>query len=620
LLAVDGKPRGLLDMFADKPLAAADFAPIPSNALLALSARVDLDRSLDILLAGYTKSAGTGNRPNVSMRMTQAAITYLAILKMQYGVDIDRLVKSVGDTWCIYNSPTEGEVAFLGWTAVVPVRNRATLVDCCEKINAASDKARASLKTDEKKAIDLNFGGPLDFRKCCFAGHEIYYIAGNAVTPALCISDREMIITLNMPSMKAYLTRKDHRSLATQPGVALALKNGNRPACLWYCDAPRMFDFCYPVVSFYASLYAGAAHQANIDLDPTFWPSAPSIRAHLRPDITTVERTPHGLQLTSHYCLPSGGNGIVWLYGLAALGNAAAMQMPSMLGVNPPPPDTVPADRHDSKTKSATTSSANPYAEPATTGTLSPYSPVPETPSDFIARSRPIDEADHHGEAHSHEADTRTKDAQETSKSDGQTLPSSCYLQDDVQYYRPCPQFPLNKEAAALKAVAALAHSNPAVPGERIPMSPYVAKTEEDGFWNNRDNRLALRGPIKPGGKDADMDFPTEDETICALQKARPVQDSSKCTVERNRVRIVSELIKDSIDPPRQMPLVGPVQIHHVHFKTTVYFQETIHRPGQKPETDVHEGCQQVIYIDHDHLHRVESAESVASRSDSPKK
>ena len=34
----------------------------------------------------------------------------------------------------------------------------------------------------------------------------------------------------------------------------------------------------------------------------------------------------------------------------------------------------------------------------------------------------------------------------------GQTLPSGYYLQDDVQYYAPGPEFKLAREAAALEA------------------------------------------------------------------------------------------------------------------------------------------------------------------------
>lgn len=37
----------------------------------------------------------------------------------------------------------------------------------------------------------------------------------------------------------------------------------------------------------------------------------------------------------------------------------------------------------------------------------------------------------------------------------GQTLPSSNYLKDDVQYFAPDPEFKLSREAAALKAYQA---------------------------------------------------------------------------------------------------------------------------------------------------------------------
>ena len=51
LLALDGKPRGLLDMVADRPLTAKDLEPIPHDALLAVAARVDLDRTFKMLLS-----------------------------------------------------------------------------------------------------------------------------------------------------------------------------------------------------------------------------------------------------------------------------------------------------------------------------------------------------------------------------------------------------------------------------------------------------------------------------------------------------------------------------------------------------------------------------------------
>ena len=43
----------------------------------------------------------------------------------------------------------------------------------------------------------------------------------------------------------------------------------------------------------------------------------------------------------------------------------------------------------------------------------------------------------------------------------GQTLPSAYYLDDDVQYYAPGPEFKLAREAAALKEQSANQISEP---------------------------------------------------------------------------------------------------------------------------------------------------------------
>jgi hypothetical protein len=317
LLALDGKPRGLLDMAADRPLTAKDLEPIPSNALVAVAARVDLDRIVNALIVAYAQAAVAGDA-DMRKALEDAKKEIVEKFKGDGGVDFHRFFASLGDTWCVYNSPTEGEIAFLGWTAVVPVRDRATLVDCWEKLCAASGKEQASDKP-KAEGTPAQAGDATEVCKCRFAGHEIYYVAGQAIAPAFCISDREMVMTLNMPAMKAYLARKDHRSLATQPGVAVALNERNRPVALGYCDTPRLFDFFYPLVSLYSSAGAAAAHEAKIDLDPTFWPSAPAIRSHLRPEITTVERTPHGLQLTSRYSLPTGSLNLpFWLLSMQA--------------------------------------------------------------------------------------------------------------------------------------------------------------------------------------------------------------------------------------------------------------------------------------------------------------
>jgi hypothetical protein len=70
-------------------------------------------------------------------------------------------------------------------------------------------------------------------------------------------------------------------------------------------------------------------------------------------------------------------------------------------------------------------------------------------------------------------------------------------------------------------------------------------------------------------------------------------------------VQITKELISDYVDPPRIYPLIGPAQLHHAHYKCTVYFTEVTRRGWPLPYTTVDEDAREVIYIDHDHLHQV---------------
>lgn len=74
--------------------------------------------------------------------------------------------------------------------------------------------------------------------------------------------------------------------------------------------------------------------------------------------------------------------------------------------------------------------------------------------------------------------------------------------------------------------------------------------------------------------------------------------------VQRNNVRMTVEKLVDQVDEPRFFPLVGPAQVHHCHFKCTVWYDETIYSAWPIPFSYT-DHKQEVIYIDKDHLHRV---------------
>jgi hypothetical protein len=141
-----------------------------------------------------------------------------------------------------------------------------------------------------------------------------------------------------------------------------------------------------------------------------------------------------------------------------------------------------------------------------------------------------------------------------------------------------------------------------------IPISPYFQDQHEDEFhWHERYERVPILGPLTSGGPVVALDPPSDDEVMRALEKARPVEGNVPLlyTKQRNNVRIVKEKIADYVDPPRVMPLVGPVQQHHAHYKCTIYYTEITRVGWPVPYTTVDEDVREVIYIDHNHLHMV---------------
>ena len=70
----------------------------------------------------------------------------------------------------------------------------------------------------------------------------------------------------------------------------------------------------------------------------------------------------------------------------------------------------------------------------------------------------------------------------------------------------------------------------------------------------------------------------------------------------RDNIEIVKERIKDTIDPPRFFPLIGPAQLHHCHWKCTINYDETIESGYPFPFRSAKPRVK-VIYIDLDHLH-----------------
>jgi hypothetical protein len=139
-----------------------------------------------------------------------------------------------------------------------------------------------------------------------------------------------------------------------------------------------------------------------------------------------------------------------------------------------------------------------------------------------------------------------------------------------------------------------------------IPVSPYFQDTEERDFHiHERYARVPILGPVTSGGPAVAIDPPSDDEVVQALERARPTRGGLPLLHEkqRNNVRIVKEKIADYIDPPRFIPLIGMANLHHAHYKCTIYFSERTINGWPVPYTLEDKEAMEVIYIDHNHFH-----------------
>lgn len=139
-----------------------------------------------------------------------------------------------------------------------------------------------------------------------------------------------------------------------------------------------------------------------------------------------------------------------------------------------------------------------------------------------------------------------------------------------------------------------------------IPVQPWVAEWMNERMGPQTDYRTPILPPIPPGYRPLCEDPPDQATILRAMPRvARGVPYIYE--EFRDDINFSVELVADHIDPPRFFPLVGPAQVHHCHWKCNVYYTETIESSYPFPFRVVKRRLE-VVYIDRDHLHQVETS------------
>jgi hypothetical protein len=133
-----------------------------------------------------------------------------------------------------------------------------------------------------------------------------------------------------------------------------------------------------------------------------------------------------------------------------------------------------------------------------------------------------------------------------------------------------------------------------------VPMQPWVAERMNERFGAH-DNKTPVLPPIPPGYRPLCEDPPDRAAILRAMVR---VTRGIPYFYEEHRddIEFTVEKLVDIVDPPRFYPLLGPAQLHHCHWKCTVYFNEIIESSYPFP-FQVKRRRVEVVYIDKDHLH-----------------
>jgi hypothetical protein len=283
-IETDAEPSGLLGVFGPEPLKAADLATIPKDASFAAAARMNLSKLFDAAVEGSKKV-----RPD-------APVAELAKIEAMLGFELKKdLLDTLGDTWCVYNSPGEGGLLVTGLTIVAPVKDRDRL-------------AKTNDRLLELARVTAGPASPT-IKETKFRGERIFYLSGAGndslpFLPAWCISDTHLILSLSPQNIRAFLARdRTSGSLADLPAVADRLKSSDAVA-LAYQDTAGMLKITYPVMQILVTLGFSEIGREGIDLDSSVLPSLASIVRHVEPGVGVLVREKKGLVYTSRQSLP----------------------------------------------------------------------------------------------------------------------------------------------------------------------------------------------------------------------------------------------------------------------------------------------------------------------------
>ena len=297
-LATEKEGADTLAFLGGKPLEAKDLAPIPRDATLAGSIRLDAYQ-----FWRRFQSIAVEIDPRAASEMTEALRDLEKRLGFRIGEDA---LKSLGDVWCVYNSPGEGGLVVTGLTAVVPLADRDRAVAANAKLVTFWNGYLAAEAVRAGSGPTFGSNRPTAIRTSRFADRTIFTFAAamSPVSPSWCLTDKESDRRPLSAERAGLLVAAGGLPIAGRgAGGGRALRAKDGPAALGYMNTPELFRMLYPVVSIEGQVLFGEMFGEDASLVPSML----SIGRHLRPGVQAMRRTKDGIELTVQHSLPAYG-------------------------------------------------------------------------------------------------------------------------------------------------------------------------------------------------------------------------------------------------------------------------------------------------------------------------
>lgn len=266
-LGFTGEPRGIFARGRGKPLAAGDFAMIPSDAIMAQVVKLDTAATLEQLLDGIDA---------VAPRATNDARTALEQFRAVAGLDLEAdLLRPLGDTWRFFMLPGGGPLV-PAMALVIDVRDARTF--------GTSHGALLRLARNAAAAA----GQPIDVAESRYRDETIFTLnAPVPIAPAWCLTDERLIVTTSPQLLRTLLARRvDDASLADVPEVHSVIERG-QTTLVSFMDASSLVSSACGVYEMATPMARSALAQQGIAVDLPPLPASSSIRPHARPAVST---------------------------------------------------------------------------------------------------------------------------------------------------------------------------------------------------------------------------------------------------------------------------------------------------------------------------------------------